>query len=260
MKLKTVEVEGKKYAEIDSEGRVLYDDDGKEFAFDAAKTYGKIRELTHENEGHRKAKEEMADKLKALDGVDPDKYQEAIAALEKIDQKKLMEAGEVDKLRKEIEEQWRNKYDADVGEAKKQLEALQNQYNGEKLASAFNGSKFIKDNLAVPADMAKATFGDRFKIENGKMVAYDQSGNTIYSRKNPGEPADFDEAMSQIVESYQYKDSILKASNHQGTGSDGGGQGGNARTISREQFEAMPAGEKGKVAQAMREGTVKIAE
>ena len=182
MKLKTVEVEGKQYAEIDDEGRVLYDNDGKEFAFDAAQAYGKIQELQNEAKTNREAKQKMADKLKALDGVDPDKYQEAISALEKIDQKKLMDSGEVDKLRKEIEESWREKYDTDVGEAQKKLQELQSQYNGEKLASAFSGSKFIKDNLAVPADMAKATFGDRFKIENGKMVAYDQSGNTIYSR------------------------------------------------------------------------------
>ena len=163
----------------------------------------------------------------------------------------------LDKLRKEIEDSWREKYDTDVGEAQKKLQEMQSQYNGEKLASAFSGSKFIKDSLAVPADMAKATFGDRFKIENGKMVAYDQSGNTIYSRKNPGEPADFDEAMSQIVESYQYKDSILKASNHQGTGGDGGG-GGNTRTVNREQFQNMKPAEQQKMAQAMREGTVKL--
>jgi hypothetical protein len=259
MKLKTVEIEGKQYAEIDSEGRVLYDNNGEEFAFDAAQTYGKIQELQREAKTNREAKQEMADKLKALDGVDPEKYREAVAALEKLDQKKLLDAGEVDKLRKEIEDGWRQKYETDVGDAQKQLEQLRNQYNGEKLASAFNGSKFIKDNLAVPADMAKATFGDRFKIEDGKLVAVDQSGNTIYSRKNPGAPADFDEAMSQIVESYQYKDSILKASNHQGTGGDGGG-GGQKRTITRDQFQSMAPAEQAKMAQAAREGTVQISE
>ena len=150
MRLKTVEVEGKQYAEIDDEGRVLYDNDGKEFAFDAAQAYGKIQELQNEAKTNREAKQQMADKLKALDGVDPDKYQEAISALEKIDQKKLMDSGEVDKLRKEIEDSWREKYDTDVGEAQKKLQEMQSQYNGEKLASAFSGSKFIKDLPCLP--------------------------------------------------------------------------------------------------------------
>ena len=38
----TIEHEGKVYAEVNADGRVLYDDDGKEFAFDAADTYAKI--------------------------------------------------------------------------------------------------------------------------------------------------------------------------------------------------------------------------
>ena len=45
MKLKTIEHEGKVYAEVNADGRVLYDDDGKEFAFDAADTYAKIKQL-----------------------------------------------------------------------------------------------------------------------------------------------------------------------------------------------------------------------
>ena len=260
MKVKTVEVDGKKYAELDDQGRVLYDNNGEEFAFDAAQTYGKIQEQQREAKTNREAKQEMADKLKALDGVDPDKYQEALSALEKLDQKKLLDAGEVEKLKKEIEESYRSKYEPELESERKARQELEQRYNGEKLASAFNGSQFIKESLAVPADMAKATFGDRFKIEDGKLVAYDQSGNTIYSRKNPGSPADFDEAISQIIESYQYKDSILKASNHQGTGGEGGGGGGQKRTISRDQFQSMAPAEQAKVAKAAQEGTVQFSE
>lgn len=259
MKLKTVEIEGKQYAEIDDKGRVLYDNNGEEFAFDAAQTYGKIQELQNEAKTNREAKQEMQSKLKALDGIDPSKYQEAVSALEKLDQKKLLDAGEVDKIRKEIEESYRQKYEPELNDAQKQLEQLKSQYNGEKLASAFSGSKFIQENLAVPPDMAKATFGDRFKVENGKLIAQDQAGNTIYSRRNPGEPADFDEAIAQIVDGYSHKESIIKASNHQGTGGDGSG-GGAKRTITREQFQSMNPVDQGKTAQAMREGTVKIVE
>ena len=255
MKVKTVEVDGKQYAQLDEQGRVLYDNNGVEFAFDAAQTYGKITDLTKEAEKNRKARDEMQSKIAALDGIDPDKYQQAIKALEKIDQKQLLDAGEVDRIRQEIEKAYQPKLEA----AESRAAQLETRYNSEKLAAAFSGSKFITDNLAVPPDMAKATFGDRFKIEDGQMRAYDASGNLIYSRSNPGSPAEFDEAISQIVDSYQYKDRILKASNHQGPGGDQGG-GGGKRIITRAQFDAMNPVDKGKTATAIGQGTVKLAD
>jgi hypothetical protein len=83
----------------------------------------------------------------------------------------------------------------------------------------------IAEKLAVPADMVQATFGNRFKIEDGKVVAYDANGNKIFSRARPGELADFDEALETLVEQYPYKDHILKGSGANGGGAPtGGGQ------------------------------------
>lgn len=259
MKLKTIDIDGKQYAQIDSSGKVLYDNNGDEFAFDAAATYGKIKELQHENTSYRKSRDELEQKLKSVDGIDPDKYRQAIDSLSKIDQKKLVDAGEVDRVRKEIEESFKSRYEPELNSAREELNKIKNQYNSEKLANAFNGSAFIRDNLAIPADMARAAFGERFKVEDGKLVAVDQNGGAIYSRKNPGSPADFEEALAQIVDGYQNKNAILKAANHKGTGGDNSG-GGTKRTITRAQFEALAPGERVNVARSVSEGSMALSD
>ncbi|TPS32705.1 hypothetical protein FJU48_18195, partial [Acinetobacter baumannii] len=65
----------------------------------------------------------------------------------------------------------------------------------ELIGGGFARSKYIQDNIAVPVDMVQATFGQHFKIEEGKVVAYDQNGEKIYSRVRPGELANVDEAL-----------------------------------------------------------------
>jgi hypothetical protein len=86
-----------------------------------------------------------------------------------------------------------------------------------------------KAKLAIPADMVQARFGNAFKIEDGKVVAYDSQNNKIYSRARPGELADFDEALDVLVDMYPHKDSILKGSGASGGGAGSGGGGGAAQ-------------------------------
>ncbi|HCN5570821.1 TPA: hypothetical protein N6Y01_004273, partial [Escherichia coli] len=64
MKLKTVEINGKQYAEIDTAGLPVYvHDDGKEIGFDAPLATKKITELNSEAKNHRLAKEAAEEKL-----------------------------------------------------------------------------------------------------------------------------------------------------------------------------------------------------
>jgi hypothetical protein len=97
------------------------------------------------------------------------------------------------------------------------------------------------DKLAIPSDLVRARFGEQFKVEDGKVVAYDKTGNKLFSRSNPGELANFDEALELLVDSYPYRDQILKSSGASGGGASGGAAGaGGAQKISRAQFEALP--------------------
>jgi len=99
--------------------------------------------------------------------------------------------------------------------------------------------------------MIQAQFGKNFKIEEGKVVAYGADGQKIYSRERPGEVAEFDEALESLVGGYQHKDHILKGGQGTGGGYQGGGGQGGAKTMSRQQFDALdPTGR----AQFAREG------
>ena len=87
--------------------------------------------------------------------------------------------------------------------------------------------------------MLQARFGQSFKVEDGKVVAYDGSGNKIYSRSKPGELAAFDEALEFLVEQYPQKDHILKASGNQGTGSRQTQHASGQKTMKRESFTSL---------------------
>ena len=96
--------------------------------------------------------------------------------------------------------------------------------------------------LALPADIVQARFGRHFTIQEGRVQAKDAAGNVIYSKSNPGAPADFDEALGILVEQYPQRDSILKGTGQSGSGSSsgsGGSGGGAKKTISRTQFNSM---------------------
>ncbi|KAF5294910.1 hypothetical protein FQR65_LT19952 [Abscondita terminalis] len=59
---------------------------------------------------------------------------------------------------------------------------LYSEVHNELIGGGFARSKFIQDQISVPADMIQAQFGKNFKIEEGKVVAYGADGQKIFSR------------------------------------------------------------------------------
>lgn len=220
MKLKTIEVDGKQYAEIQDGKPVYVEDDGKEVAFDAVGTRATITRLNAEAKSHRERAEAAEKTAKAFEGIeDAAAARRALELVANLDAKKLVDAGEIEKVRAEIGKAFETK----LGEATTRAEQLEQQLYAERIGGSFARSKVIADKLAIPADMVQARFGQAFKIEDGKVVAYDGNGNKLYSRARPGELADFDEALETLVEQYPHKDHILKASGANGGGAPNGG-------------------------------------
>lgn len=203
------------------DGKPVYvHDDGKEIPFDAASAVSKIRDLNAEAKGHREAKEAAEGKLKAFEGItDPAAAKKALETVANLEAKKLVDAGEIEKVKAEISKAFQGQLD----EANTKATAFEKQLYDEKIGGSFARSKFIADKLAIPSDMVQAKFGQSFKVEDGKMVAYDQNGNKIYSRARPGELADFDESLEFLIENYPQKDHILKSSGANGGGAQQGG-------------------------------------
>lgn len=231
MKLKTVEIDGKTYAEV-ADGKPVYEDNGADVPFDISG----VTALRGEAMRHRKDKEAAETKLKAFEGIeDPTLARTAMETVAKLDQKRLIDAGEVDRVRADISKA----YDAKLADADAAKKALEGQLYGEIVGGSFARSKLISDKFAIPADMVQSHFGRHFKVEDGRVVAYDGNGGRIHGRANPAEPANFDEALEIIVSSYPYKDHILKGTGAQGGGAGQGGQGSGSKTMKAAEFNAL---------------------
>lgn len=233
MKLKIKEIDGVAYAEVQDGKPVFVDDSGKDIAFDAPQTIATITRLNGEAKGHREGKEAAEAKLKTFEGItDPVAAKKAMETLQSLDQKKLIDAGEVDKVKEEAIKAVRAEFEPVVAERDK----LKSDLYSEKIGGSFSRSKFAAEKLAIPADLVESRFGKHFTVEDGKIVATDGSNNKIYSKARPGELADFDEALEIIVDHYPHRDSILKGDIKPGGGAPQGGPQGGAKTMSRAAF------------------------
>lgn len=248
MKLKTITIEGKTYAEV-SDGKPLFvADDGKEIAVDVPHTTATIARLNSEAKGHRERAEAAETNLKKFDGIeDPEAARKAIETLSNIETGKLLTAGKVqeikDAAKKAAEEQVAAAIkgaNEKIASTEKERDQFRGDLYGEKIGGSFNRSKFISEKAAIPADLMQARFGSSFKVEEGKIIAYDQAGNKIFSRTKAGDIADFDEALEILIDQYPYRDQILKGTNHSGSGArPGGGNNGGKRSITRAEFAKL---------------------
>lgn len=221
---------------LDADGHVVVQDgkpvyiddaDNKEVAYDANQTVATISRLNGEAKSHRERAEKAETSLKAFEGIeDPAAAKKALATVKNLDDKKLVDAGEVEKVKAEAIKAVEEKYAPIV----KERDTLSSQLDGHVIGHAFSSSKFIASKFAAegPAgvEIARALFASRFKVEGGKAVAYDAQGNKIYSRAKPGELADAEEAIELMVDSYPHKASILKGDVKGGGGAGGNGGGG----------------------------------
>ena len=196
-------------------------------------------------------------KYKGPDGkpIDPAK---AIDTVSKLDAKQLIEAGEVDKVREQVAQQ----YVGQINELKSGNEQLSSQITNMRIDSVFQGSDFLRDNIAIPRDFVEAALRSNFKTnDKGEVLAYDKSGNPLMSKKNAGEYASGDEALQLLIDMHPQKDTILRAQPQGGSGNQGhGGNGGRGNVISRKQFDALDQQGRADAAAAMQKGELKIAD
>lgn len=236
--------------------------DGREAPFDGDTTVSTISRLNSEARGHREAKEAAETKLKTFDGIE-----DGAAALAALTTVKNLGAGEL-KTAAQVQEikdaAAKSATEAVAAATRQAAEALKlatdqntkltGDLNNHIIGGSFAGSKFIAEKLAIPADIAQKVFGDRFKVDGGKLVPMNPDGTPIFSATDHGNHAGFEEALQVMVSSYANKDMILK-----GSGASGGGAGaskvgaGGKKEIPRAQFDGMDPMAR---ASAMKEGAV----
>jgi hypothetical protein len=230
---------GIKYAENGNPFAV--GDDGKEIEIDPIALYSKVKELNNENAARRLELRQAKEAAALFDGLDPDAARAAIDSLAKIDQKKLIDAGKVDEVRQQMKEEYEKKLaakDTDLSARDKTIYDLM-VANKFSASSWFNGDK--PKTVLTPA-LAKAYWGENFRIEDGRVAAYTSDGKQILSSADPSKPADFDEAIEILISSNPDKDKLLRAN---GGGPGGfGGKGGASTVTTFVEFTALPVKEK----------------
>lgn len=220
--------------------------DGKEAPFDADSTLGTISRLNGEAKTHRERAEGAEGKLKAFEGItDPAAALKALSTVKNLNDKQLVDAGEVERVKNEAVKA----VEAQYLPFKAQAEKLQQQLDGHLIGSAFAGSQFVATKIAAAdaasaAQIARGLFGQSLKVEDGKVVAYDASGNRIYSKTRPGELADANEAIETLITNSPLAASILKGANANGGGAGNGGGNGSGKTqLTRAAWQALSPGE-----------------
>lgn len=209
-----------------------------------------IATLNAEAKQHRTAKEKAeGDLAKYRDAsgklIDPTEAVKAIETISKIDAKTLIDAGEVDKVKETI----KHEFTGQITELTNGIAERDNRINGMMIDGVFKGSEFIADRVAMPRDFFEAAMRSNFKVEDGKVVAYDRSGNRLMSKKSVGDYADANEALELLVDMHPQKDTILKPNGGSGSGNGGGGGSrGGGRTMRRADFEALSPGEQAQIA------------
>ena len=232
------------------EGKIIYvdeDNDGKEYPLDPPQLYSKVADLGKENKKRREKIAEVEAKYLAFADIeDVEEWKksadEAIATVANFNDKDFLEAGKVEKMKSEM----KDAYEKQLGQKDEKIKAL-NTKHAEDLSAKdsqirtlmvsnrfstspyFNGEESV---TTMPPDVAEAFFGKHFKVENidGDLTLRAYFGNDeITSEINPGDPADFEEAIGIIIDKYPNKDHILRAPGG-GSGGSGGGGGGSTPT------------------------------
>lgn len=219
----------------------IHDDENKtEAPFDVMAAASKITNLNAEAKKHRLEKNEAVEKLALFEGIeDPEAAKKAIETVANLDTKKLVDAGEIDTLKRQMGEAFESERVSLVNSSKQELKTKDTIINGKDeqiyklmVSSQFAKSPFFsgeKPITILPPDVASEYFGKYFKVEESenqeiKVVGY-MDGEKIPSRKNFGEPADFEEALTVIIDKYAFKDRIISAG-PEGAGGAGGNKGG----------------------------------
>lgn len=184
-----------------------------------------------ETEAERDAAKAEAEKFK---GLDLDKIKALLEAEKTREEKELEAKGDFDRLKARIAEE----REAEKAAWETERQALQtriNELSGNidtlTIGNDFGTSKFIQDDLVIPATKARILYGSHFELKDGKNIAYDKpkgSSNRTPLVDAAGEPLSFDAALRKIVEADPDRDSLLRSKVTPGANSKSNSNGNSA--------------------------------
>lgn len=227
MKLKAVI---KSLEEVDEAFRSLYKEKDGQYHLDVEgmRPKAEIDEFRNNNIELSKQLEQLREEIKKYDGVDLDKIKELEEKEKKLQDDKLIEKGEFDKLIANKVAEEAERHQSKIQELSEQVEAL----TGER-DQANNTVRTMKlhqkiGDVALKKGIRKSALDDVYHHaekygwdidENGELVAKDR-----FSSKNPGKLMSVDEYFTDVLEAE--KPFYFEESSGGGA-SNNGGRGGN---------------------------------
>lgn len=238
---------------------VYVHDDGKEIPFDGPKAFTKIKDLNNESKGWREKYEAADAKVKSIGDLDLDAARTAMETVQNLEDKKLVDAGEIDTLKKSLSESYeanltstKTSYQSKIDELQNNLKQQESNIDELLLLGAFERSEFIREKTHMTPDIAYASFKKGLKVEYTKdgnkphVVGY-IDGEKLFSRKDPGKLAAPEEAIEMIINAYPHKDSILKGRTAGGSGGGPGGGGDGGDDLQSQYVAAQKSGDVNKM-------------
>lgn len=202
------------------------DDGSRDWKAEFQKLSGEIRKVSRERDDYRK-------RVKDLDGFDPEEYRTLKQQAEQAEEERKRKAGEFDAWRSDIVK----KHEAEKATEREQREAAEKKYRQKLISLEFQSASTLFGatgrTVLTPA-IAEAYFGryvDVVSDESGaeRVVVKDRDGHVVLSPKT-GKPADFSEALAEIIDTLPDKNDILRGSGKAGSGSSGGATHGSETT------------------------------
>ena len=203
---------------IEEDKVVYFDDDGEERKLDWQHSIGKIREVSDDRDDWRTRGKKAIAALELFGDISADDARNAIRTIKSYDDKKLVDAGEVDKLKAKLTEDLQNQH-REFTESQAAVLKLRDKALAEKdgqirrlmVSNSFERSPFLNKSVvaALRGKNGESVWGDHFHVENGEVVPYESGDRKLYSKEKPGELAEFEEAIQLIVMADPRKDDYL---------------------------------------------------
>jgi hypothetical protein len=229
----------KKAIEINDKGLPVVidtDKDNEELGLDAIHLFELRPQLENQVKQLKESSQKNKEVLNLFKGVKPEEIpkwvtdaKKALETVDNLDKGQLVKAKEVEDIKRQAQENMqaeiegiRQSYEEKIqsfGEA--QAKDADTIYK-LMVKDQFVNSKFVDSTLAMTTVGAQRYFKDNFKVEENEkgeriVVGYFDDGSKVYSKARAGELADFEEALSLLVEKSPEKDSLLKGKSQSGT-------------------------------------------
>jgi hypothetical protein len=221
---------------------VVVDDNGKETEFDVDGTIAAVKERNAQIVTMREELKPLKEQLAAFEGLDPKSARTALEVVAKLDQKQLIDAGQVDKAVQDLKAE----HEKVLTKVRGELDSVKTQFKSTQIGAAFANSEFLKSKVeSTPVPLIQSYFKEHFSLdETGNIVALDSTGKQMYSTSNPAIPAGFDEAIERLIGESPFRDRIITTGQSSGTNTPSNASSKGTGRITRKQFEALPASEK----------------